>query len=216
MSKGQILTKQSYENATAVEAYIQKNAVPFKWAPIVQEFAQTLADKKVLDLGCGPGYMSYLLQELGCQATGLDYSSEMIRRARTFKSVIHPPTFIVGDMLRLTEYFETDTFDAILAAASLLHVPAENIGEVLTGMQAIAKNGARILISLKSGEGTHLVDDTHLGLPIQREFTLWEKDTFLIETKKHGFQLTDLKTQEGRVFMGSPTNWLLFYFTLEK
>lgn len=37
---------------------------------------------RALDAGCGPGFMSILLAELGWEVTGLDFSSEMLKRAR--------------------------------------------------------------------------------------------------------------------------------------
>ncbi len=39
-------------------------------------------DLKVLDLGCGPGFLSILLSKQGCQVTGIDYSNQMLEEAK--------------------------------------------------------------------------------------------------------------------------------------
>lgn len=46
--------------------------------------AQTYIDqyKTVLDLGCGTGALSYVLQEFGKEVVGVDTSSGMLKRAK--------------------------------------------------------------------------------------------------------------------------------------
>ncbi|MDP3742109.1 MAG: class I SAM-dependent methyltransferase [Candidatus Micrarchaeota archaeon] len=40
-----------------------------------------VADKKILDYGCGPGVLALTLQKLGADVNGFDISSDMLRRA---------------------------------------------------------------------------------------------------------------------------------------
>ena len=49
---------------------------------------------RVADLGCGTGTLSRLLSEEGYDVTGLDFSPEMIRRAR---EKVPESVFVVGD-----------------------------------------------------------------------------------------------------------------------
>jgi 2-polyprenyl-3-methyl-5-hydroxy-6-metoxy-1,4-benzoquinol methylase len=53
---------------------------PFDCARL-DEFAAQLKDKRVWDIGCGPGQVTRYLHEQGVQATGVDLSPEMIAQA---------------------------------------------------------------------------------------------------------------------------------------
>ncbi|HEX7017865.1 MAG TPA: class I SAM-dependent methyltransferase [Patescibacteria group bacterium] len=215
---GQLLTKQSYENPQLVAEFIKKHSLEPKQAQLIQEFSSKIKGKKVLDLGCGPGHDSYLFAELGYEVTGLDYSSEMIKQAKKLKETTKNISFIVGDMTQLDTYFEPNTFDAVWASASLLHIPTSQIEKVLAGIANVSAPGANVYISLKGGSGTHLVsEDQYLdGIKVEREFTLWEKETFLELAEKYGFILSEFDTREGRVFQGQPTKWLMFFFTVKR
>lgn len=50
--------------------------------PQVMALCEPLADKLVLDLGCGEGYCSRMLRQRGAQVVGLDISERMIELAR--------------------------------------------------------------------------------------------------------------------------------------
>lgn len=216
-TNGQSLTKQSYEDPQLVAKYIQKHALETKHIELIKEFATHIDGKKVLDLGCGPGHHSYIFSQLGFDVTGLDYSSEMIKQAKK-EDKTHAINFVIGDMTKLESYFEHNTFNAVWAAASLLHIPSDKIDSVLTGIADVSKPNAYVFISLKGGTGTHIVsEDQYLeGMKVEREFTLWEKAAFLEHTKRHCIELEDYKEREGRVFQGKPTKWLQFCFRVKK
>jgi len=63
----------------------------------------------------------------------------MILQAKKLKQVSNPPKFLVGDMTKLTELFHEDSFDAIWASASLLHITEEELPVVLAGMHQITQ-----------------------------------------------------------------------------
>ncbi len=213
---GQQITKSVYEDPEIVEGYIKRNALDPKQTELIKSFSNSIQGKKVLDLGCGPGHDSYIFADLGFEVTGMDYSNEMIRRAKDFKQFANQPKFVVGDMRKLSDYFSEDSFDAIWASASLLHIQLEDTSQVLEGMTNIAKNEAVVYIGLKGGSGTVLVDEDKLGKPMQREFTLWTKDRFIEQTDRCGWVLTDFSSREGSIFRGEPTQWLNFFFKIAK
>jgi len=212
----QQLTKATYEDPQIVEGYIKRNALQPKQAELIESFVKTIAGKRVLDLGCGPGQDSYIFAELGFKVTGLDYSEEMINRAKTLKSISNPPEFMVGDMREISNYFAANTFEAIWASASLLHIQETDIPRTLQGINTVCKNGAKIYIGLKGGEGTILVNEDKLGKPMQREFVLWTKESFLQTVKPLNWHLDDFYINHGSTFMGKPTEWLRFFFTVSK
>lgn len=71
---------------------------------------------RVVDLGCGPGFFSVLLAEMGCTVDAIDGSAEMIALARknvAEQSQKEAVTFHEGDLLSLP--FEDATFDACIS-----------------------------------------------------------------------------------------------------
>lgn len=213
MSDDGNITKQTYEDPEIVEAYIQRNTRVLKQKQYIQEFSKLIQGKRVLDLGCGPGHDAYIFADLGFEVMGIDYSREMIKRARTLQSSINKPQFVVGDMRTLSKYFKHEQFDAVWAMGSLLHVRPVDLDQVLTGIQHITKKDALIFIGLKDGDGTVLVDEDKLGKPMQREFTLWRKEEFLTRVDRFGWRLIDYVQVDGSQFRGTATLWHKFIFS---
>lgn len=108
-----------------------KNAydkICFKWCsyrakmPInkcIVDFAKQLTEgSSILDVGCGSGVpISAYLANNGFKVTGIDISSNMIKKAKSLN--LPNSTFIVEDILT---YNPNTTFDAIIAFDSLWHI----------------------------------------------------------------------------------------------
>ncbi|KQL20177.1 class I SAM-dependent methyltransferase [Cytobacillus solani] len=97
----------------------------------------------VCDLGCGDGYGSLKLAELGYLVTGLDVSEEMIHKARVTNKG-NTAQFIKGDISNLP--FENDSFDAVLAINSLEWT--EDPLKVIMEIQRIVKPGGFACIGI--------------------------------------------------------------------
>jgi SAM-dependent methyltransferase len=94
------------------------------WATLTTQFIRPLlnaADVKagmsVLDVACGPGYVAAAAQQLGAFPVGVDFSREMILRAREFHPGIE---FREGDAQALP--FAGETFDRVLMNFGLFHL----------------------------------------------------------------------------------------------
>lgn len=70
----------------------------------------------VCDLGCGDGYGSLKLSQIGYTVTGIDVSEEMIHKAKE-TNIGNTARFIKGDISSLD--FPDNSFDAVLAINSL-------------------------------------------------------------------------------------------------
>lgn len=210
------VTKQTYEDPAVVEGYIKKNSLQPKQADLIKEFVKKIQGKKILDLGCGPGHDSYIFAELGFDVIGFDFSVEMIKQAAKLKSVVNSPHFIVGDMTNLSEFFPENEFDAVWASASLLHIRKDHISEVLAGIEKVSKIGAPIFISLKKGKGTEVVKEDVYAPQKEREFTFWDKDSFIDVASKFNLHFVELRKREGRHFNKGTTAWLQFFFENQK
>jgi ubiquinone/menaquinone biosynthesis C-methylase UbiE len=94
------------------------------WSPLTRQFipyllthAQVAAGMSVLDLACGPGYVSAAAKHLGAVPTGMDFSQKMIGLAKRMLPEIR---FMQGDAQNLP--FDDSSFDRVLINFGLLHV----------------------------------------------------------------------------------------------
>jgi ubiquinone/menaquinone biosynthesis C-methylase UbiE len=215
MSKeGQAVTRAVYHDPEIVAGYVEKHAKNPKLFEVVDGFAKKISGNRVLDLGCGPGHDSYRFAELGFDVIGVDYSSEMIKAAQQLKTVANPPHFEVADMIDLPQMFEEDSFDAVWASASLLHIPQSDIPQVLDGIHQVVKDKGMVYIGIKGGsQGEQIVEESKYSKPMKREFIFWEKDKFEALLLEHGFKIEDFNEQrQGE----NPTTWLNFFLSVQK
>lgn len=86
--------------------------------PAMLDAAQVGAGDAVLDVACGPGYVSAAAAARGAITDGLDLSEEMVGLARR----LHPGlSFRTGDAEALP--YDDRTFDAVLINFGVLHFP---------------------------------------------------------------------------------------------
>lgn len=102
---------------------------------------------KILDAGCGSGRDSKAFLDAGYDVVAFDASREMRIRASEYigREVLD---------LRFEEISFEKEFDGIWASASLLHVPMEELPEVMGRMRKALKPGGVMYASFKYGEGT--------------------------------------------------------------
>lgn len=81
---------------------------------------------RVLDLGCGGGYVTNAMADAGYQTIGIDPSSDSVRAASAFGD----GHFVVGRGEELP--FPTSSFDAVICSEVLEHVnsPSLVLGEI--------------------------------------------------------------------------------------
>lgn len=102
---------------------------------------------KILDAGCGSGRDSKAFLDAGYDVVAFDASREMRIRAAEYigREVLD---------IRFEEISFEKEFDGIWASASLLHVPMEELPEVMGRMRKALKPGGVMYASFKYGEGT--------------------------------------------------------------
>ena len=104
---------------------------------------------RILDAGCGSGRDSKAFLDAGYDVVSFDASEEMRKRASEYigREVLD---------LRLEDISFDNEFDSIWASATLLHVPIEELPEVMTKMNRALKPGGAIYASFKYGDGTKM------------------------------------------------------------
>lgn len=90
---------------------------------VYENILQKFPAKKILDAGCGSGFLSILLSRMGLEITGCDISEEMLASAqKNAERYSVNPIFTFSDFLSLTDVFE-DQFDAIFCMGnSFVHL----------------------------------------------------------------------------------------------
>ena len=79
-------------------------------------------DIKILDIGCGPGFISIILTEMGYSVTSADMSEEMLKHARfNAGSLAEKMTFEIQNAQELT--FEDGSFDVVFSRNLTWNLP---------------------------------------------------------------------------------------------
>ena len=70
---------------------------------------------RALDIGCGRGENAIMLAVNGCNVTGIDLAETAISDAKARAAEHHVDVnFVVGDVLKLNQYFKESEFDVII------------------------------------------------------------------------------------------------------
>ena len=105
----------------------------------------SLAGKRVLDYGCGDGWITHALVERGAAVDGVDFSE----RALAFARILVPgATFATNDGTALP--FPDHTFDFIFFLEVLEHVPPANVPMVLAELRRVLKPEGALILSVPS------------------------------------------------------------------
>lgn len=101
--------------------------------------------KKVLDVGCGNGWVLSKYAKCGARVSGIDISDTAVRISKKrFKLFGLKGEFFVGDAENLP--FPADTFDAVTSMGVLHHTP--DTKKAVNEIHRVLKPGSRALIML--------------------------------------------------------------------
>ncbi|AEF96951.1 class I SAM-dependent methyltransferase [Methanotorris igneus] len=108
---------------------------------------------KILDVGCGTGFLSLILAELGHEVVGIDLSEGMLNKAREkAKNLGLDIEFMVGDAENLP--FEDNTFDAIVERHILWTLP--NPKKAIKEWMRVLKDGGKIILIESESRGVNV------------------------------------------------------------
>ena len=127
-----------------------------QFIPPLLEAAEVSAEMSILDVGCGPGYVSAAAAECGATPIGLDFSGEMMGIAKRMFPRIE---FREGDAQNLP--FAESSFDRVLANFALLHLadPERACAEACRVLKPGGKFGFTTWAHVAENPFVKLVDD---------------------------------------------------------
>jgi SAM-dependent methyltransferase len=130
----------------------------------------------VLDVGCGPGHLTDHLRSLGVDARGIDLVPEFIAHARA----AHPTgDYRLGSMTGLDA--APGSVAGILAWFSLIHLPPEELDDVLAEFRRVLAPGGTLVAGVVDGDAVGAFD--HKVVTAYR----WPADEFSERLARAGF-----------------------------
>jgi SAM-dependent methyltransferase len=153
----------SYYDENAAEFFEQ--TVTVDMSPLYERFlAHVSPAGHILDAGCGSGRDARAFLERGFKVTAFDASAPLAKKASD----------LLGQVVlccRFDEISFIETFDAVWACASLLHVKERELEKAMEQLVAGLKPGGTFYASFKKGTGERTD-------PKGRHFTDMTKATF--------------------------------------
>lgn len=122
--------------------------------------------KRVLDLGSGPGHQADYLREHGCEVVCIDLSEEMVAICREKGLEAYAMDFFALDL-------QLALFDAVWSMNTLLHVPKDNLLEVLRNVESVLKPDGFFYLGLYGGYESEGIWENDAYRP-QRFFAFYE------------------------------------------
>jgi len=151
----------------------------------------------ILDLGCGAGQDVRDLHTRRYRVVGLDRTWALLRYARR-RSRRAP--LVQGDMSRLP--FRARSFDAVWAAASLIHLPKPAVRPLLQDLRRYVAPGGLLAATVAQGRRAGFLGR---GWIPGRYFARWNKDELARVVRRAGWDLLELTTVSHRERKG---RWL--------
>lgn len=159
-------TRSSYDAdadgyAEQVQGLLEAN--PYLRAS-VELFADLVRDAgggTVADIGCGPGYVTRHLHDVGIDAFGIDVSSEMVALARRD----HPDIrFEQGTMTALD--LADGSLTGVVAFWSVIHVPDHAVPGVFAEFRRVMRPAGPLLVGFHVGDETRHTSEGYSGRSI--------------------------------------------------
>ncbi|MNW33907.1 Malonyl-[acyl-carrier protein] O-methyltransferase [compost metagenome] len=113
--------------------------------PALQACMGPLGGKKVLDAGCGEGYLSRKMVKAGASVEAVDYSIEMLRLAKERTSSALGITYHHGNLEKL-EMFGDQSFDLIVS--NMVIQDLAQYEQAIAEMQRLLVPGGRFIFSI--------------------------------------------------------------------
>jgi len=192
------------------------------WSPLTRQFIPYLladtavsAGMLVLDVACGPGYVSAAAKQLGAFPTGIDFSEKMVAIAKRMFPEIQ---FTQGDAQDLP--FHDGSFDRVLMNFGLLHVshPEKACAEACRVLKRGGKFGFTVWAGPDRNPGSKIVNDAieayanlNVGLPEgPPKYLYGERQECRQVVKRAGFDGTSLSYETRTVEWHLPDADYLF------
>ncbi|PWV57976.1 class I SAM-dependent methyltransferase [Nocardiopsis sp. L17-MgMaSL7] len=174
MTEHQDKTRAAYDGV--VELYASMFAGRLETQPFSRNMIGTFAElvrgtgnPLAADVGCGPGHLTAMLNDLGLDAFGLDLSPAMVAHARRAY-----PSLRFDEARMETLPVEDDALGGVLAHYSMIHTPPGELPALLDEQVRVLAPGGLLLVSFFATDGPEPVRFDHKVAPAHS----WPVDRF--------------------------------------
>lgn len=138
----------------------------------------------VVDVGCGPGFLTHRLASRGLEVLGVDLSAEMVRLARG-----HSPTsgFVRASVTQLP--LVDGAAAGVLCWYVLHHVPDQDLGAVVAELARVTAPGGSLMLGGHVGQSTYVKTEGYGGLPMRVLFARRSPGTYAQLLREAGLEL---------------------------
>ena len=148
----------------------------------------------ILDFGCGPGRDTKIFLDAGYRVEAIDGSEEMCRAASAY-------TGIPVKRMLFEELDAEKRYDGIWACASLLHLPAGKLPDVLRKIERALKSGGVLYASFRYGDFEGMLNG--------RYFTYYTEETLAeVFGAAPGLRVFDMRIAEDRLPEKRDLQWI--------
>ena len=113
--------------------------------PEVDRALGDVKDLEVLDVGAGTGRHAVRVAQRGARVTAVDFSEEMLARARQKTGADRVRWFVHDVALPLP--FEARSFDRVLSALVLEHIPVDDLASFFRDLGRVARDDGLIVVT---------------------------------------------------------------------
>ena len=142
----------------------------------------------VLDVGCGGGTKSAYLLGKGLNVVGIDFAENLIEIAKREAPTAEFHAMDMHDVRELPQ-----NFDGIFAQASLLHIPKNEVLDVLRGLVERLSSGGYLYVAVKGkradGPDEEVKQEDDYGYPYERFFSYYSLDELAAHFKTLGLEV---------------------------
>jgi SAM-dependent methyltransferase len=158
------------------------------------------AGARILELGCGNGMDAQYMLAQGFDVDATDGTPELVAEAQKR----------IGERARIMRFEELDAeaaYDGVWACASLLHVPAADLPDILLRIHRATRPGGVFVASFKAGTGD---GRDAMG----RYYNYPDASALEASYRKTGWADLSLETTMGSGYDALPTEW--FWMTARR
>jgi SAM-dependent methyltransferase len=157
----------------------------------------------VLDLGCGAGVpVTRWLADRGFAVTGVDVSARQLELACTN---VPEGTFLKADMTEVV--FEPETFDAVVAFHSIIHVPRTEHPALLKSIHRWLEPGGALLATMTVADYEGRDDDWE-GWGAPMVWSHYDKNANVAMLRDAGFEIRYAEPRTGGGTGDETETWL--------
>jgi SAM-dependent methyltransferase len=178
------------------DEYLARRSDDAAESPHLDWLCERLADGgRVLDAGCGAGVPVAERLAADHDVVGVDFSREQLRRAR---ENVEKARFVQGDMSTLG--FADDSFDAVCAFFSLIHVPLDEHARVAAAFHRVLRPGGLAVLTAGGEDGWDGNNPDWLETGVEMRWSFPDTETSARQLADAGFEILGERPIEGSAF----------------